>query len=726
MNLLRFIAITFTFLTLPIFAQDFANCPAGAYCNIPGVYRPAAVFGSGIKGIQTIRQGVVDNEDLISAILRHDLTIDSNNENPDNFASRIIAPKINRAYELEPADFIEPLVIPAIGYVLNPELFSTSQDTSAALNRLSYPKRGEGDDAFSGVKIQNFGLSDIRVDFENFAQDINQSSIKICGQIKLDVQTSLSFNFNARDGDYPITLDNVDIPIDTKDTKELCFNARMNMTTFGVESIERIGDDPIITRANLQSAMDNPSLKIALPGTTPLSGLDQPVLNRIAAGYLVPVLSDKMVLDSIEKPIVTNVKEVLQSQLNTLITSTLADSNQSMNPEIKIPMFNISNEMLFTILEAHVVEIEKLQQNKNSSCNNLNNRMENINYWINQNPLFRNDVLSARIGNIANTINSSTHRCRGRNKEKQKKFHNVLTDLKSNAAKLIPTQDQTEELLIRQITSLGEKGNLEVQVFIPELCEGDYTSALAGREPPASCDNFYSMLDLSYINNYLATQVANGSLCNIHKNGKCGIRILDGDGSGKEADKDPQFACEDTESIAVSGMGEGNMRATISLKNCQSKGKRSAINLGLWHLGTFKKTDFQISFDVKLSNKCPAGKKICFDMNFRDDLFDYQGGLTDSSLERHVKSAMVEEIKKLEDKLAAGLNSFPIEDFAVGLDVSEFFGSKASETSPGHIGACLKTNENSGSREQICVIARQRLPANHPTLIRDCGRTSSR
>lgn len=113
-------------------------------------------------------------------------------------------------------------------------------------------------------------------------------------------------------------------------------------------------------------------------------------------------------------------------------------------------------------------------------------------------------------------------------------------------------------------------------------------------------------------------------------------------------------------------------------------------------------------------------------MNFREDLLSYQGGLEDSSLEGRVKSALAEEIKKLEDKLAQGLNGFPIEDFAVGLDVSQFFGSKASETSPGHIGACLKTNEQSGSREQICIVARQRLPADHPTLVRDCAGTTGR
>lgn len=726
MNLLRFIALTFIFLSPPVFAQDFANCPAGVYCNIPGVYRPAAVFGSGAKGIQTIRQGVVDNEDLISAILKHDLTIDSNNENPDNFAARIIAPKINRAYELETVDFLEPLEIPAIGYVLNPELFSTTQTTAAALNRLSYPKRGEGSEAFSGVKIQNFGLSDIRVDFGNFAQDINQSSIKICGQIKLDVETSMSFNFNARDGDYPIVLDNIDIPIDTKNTKELCFNARMNMTTFGVESIERIGDDPIITRENLQTALDNPNLKITLPNTTPLSGLDQNVLNRIAAGYLVPVLSDEKILHSIETPIITNVKNVLQTQLNTLVTSTLSSSGSALNPEIKIPMFNLSNQMLHTILDGHISELEKLQRDRDSSCKNFTNRMENVSYWISQNPSYRDETFSSRLSAISNSIDTNSHRCRGRSRSNQRKFNDIVTNFKSNAAKLMPTQEQTDDLLIRQITSLGQRGNLEVQVFIPELCEGDYTSALAGRDPPESCENFYTMLDLSYINNYLATQVANGALCNVHKNGKCGLRVLDGDGSDKEADKDPQFACEDTESVAVSGLGEGNMRATISLKNCKSKGRRSAINLGLWHLGSFEKTDFQISFDVKLSNNCPAGKKICFDMNFREDLLSYQGGLEDSSLEGRVKSALAEEIKKLEDKLAQGLNGFPIEDFAVGLDVSQFFGSKASETSPGHIGACLKTNEQSGSREQICIVARQRLPADHPTLVRDCAGTTGR
>src|SRR5690606_16883157 len=99
----------------------------------------------------------------------------------------------------------------------------------------------------------------------------------------------------------------------------------------------------------------------------------------------------------------------------------------------------------------------------------------------------------------------------------------------------------------------------------------------------------------------------------------------------------------------------------------------------------------------------------------------YQGGLEESNLEGRVKDALAEELSSLESKLAAGLNNFPIEDFAIGMDISKFFGGPATETSPGHIGACLKTDPSKDARQQLCVVAQKRLPANHEILRRYCS-----
>lgn len=705
----------FTLFVPLAWAQDFSNCPAGMYCNIAGEYRPAAVFGAGANGIQTVRSGVTENKELISAILVHELTIDPENPDIDNLGSRLISPQINRPYELQSLPFENPLEIPAIGYVLNPELFSTTESTAATLNRMSYPTRTSGGQTYSGIKIDNFGLSDIKVDFSDFGTERNQSKIGICGHIKLEVQTSLGFNFAARDRDYEVKVENVDIAVDTKETKELCFHANINMATFSVESISRIGDEAVLTRQNLEQSFKSSDLKLTIPETTPLSQLDPSNLNRMAAGYLIPVLSNDAIVKAIEAPIVQNVQAVLQDQLNTLISATLSNQASGAVSDIRVPMFNISNEAVRTMIEGHLDGLEAMQRSNDIKCKHFINRMINVSYWAQQNPDFRDSLLSERINRLSAGINSRTHRCR-----RKKDFSSALSNLKNTSTKLMPTERQTEDLIIRQLSRLGTAGDLSVEVFIPELCEGDYTSALAGRNTPESCDDFFTMIDLSYINNYLDGQIEQGNLCQTNINGKCGIRMIDGKGTDREDKEKPKFACEDMNSIGISGTGNGNMRATISLRNCMSKGRRHFANLGLWHLGSFDNTDFQLSYDVKISNNCPNGKKACFDIQFRDDLFSYQGGLESLTLEGSIKSALIEEMKKLEETLSQGLNGFPLEDFAVGLDIMKFFGSVATETSPGHIGACLKTNDDRGSRAQACLVAHMRLPKDHPALTQYC------
>lgn len=713
MGLVRNLFI-FSLFAPTAWAIDVSGCPAGVYCNIPGEYRPAAVFGAGANGIQTVRSGVSENEELISAILVHELTIDPDNE-VDNLGNRLISPQINKPYELDSLPFENPLEIPAIGYVLNPELFSTTESTAATLNRLSYPTRTSGGHTYSGVKIDNFGMSDIKIDFSEFGTQRNQSKIKVCGNIKLDIQTSLGFNFAARDRDYEVKVENVDIAVDTKETKELCFDANINMATFSVESITRIGDEPILTRQNLEDSFKKPQLKLTVPETTPLRQLDQANLNRMAAGYLLPVLSNDLIVKSIETPIFDNVQTVLQDQINTLISATLSNQTTGSVPDIRLPMFNISNDMVKTTLKSHLDGLEAMQRSGNMRCKHFINRMINVNYWSLQNPGFHDSETSDRINRLANSINPQNHRCR-----RKRDFQSALSNFKATRNRLMPSEQQTEELIIRQLNRLGTAGDLAVEVFIPELCEGDYTSALAGRSAPASCDDFYTMIDLSYINNYLDGQIEQGNLCQTNVNGKCGIRMIDGEGIDREGEEKPKFACEDMNSIGISGTGGGNMRATISLRNCMSKGRRHFANLGLWNLGSFDNTDFQLSYDVEISNQCPEGRKACFKIKFREDLFSYQGGLEDLTLEGSVKSALIEEMEKLEETLNQGLNGFPIEDFAVGLDITNFFGSNATETSPGHIGACLKTSDERGSRAQACLVAKLRLPSDHPALARHC------
>lgn len=685
------------------------------------------VFGAGAEGIQAVRAGVTENQELIKAILVHEFTIDPDAPRAENLAEQIISPKVNRAYDLAPINFENPVQLGGLGYILNPEIFSTTQSTDASLTRMTYPEKQNGNDTFSGVKIENFGLKNIDVDFSQFGTERNFSTIKICADLKLEVATSLAFDFNARDKNYPVALKNIEIPIDSQQTEPMCFNAKINMATFSVESLERIGEAPLITRPNLTTAFKNPDLKIELPSTTPLAKLPPESLNDITAGYLLPVLSNETIIKAIETPIIFNVKEVLKDQLNTLIGATLSNQSDMPRPEIRLPMFNLSNDMIRGTIDAHLTALEnehKKSIKKNTSrrssnninCSSFTNRMDNINYWMEQNPSFKDAALAERLKQFTSDARPTDHKCK-----KSKNFSKIHQKLVENVTKMTPSPRQTEELIVRQLNKVGQAGDLAVEIFIPELCEGDYSSALAGREAPQECDNFYSMLDISYINNFLAKQIESGHLCSVYRNGKCGIRVLDDDGTNKERDEDATFACDDMESIALSGLGKGKMRGTISLKDCMSKGKRSLINLGLWHLGSFDNTDFELSYDVTLSHECPAGKKVCFKVEFKKDLLKYKGGLEDSTFEGKVKSALSDELKKLEDKLTTGLNNFPIEDFTAGLDITKIFGNEASETSPGFIGACLKTDGKKGSNIQACLVARSRLPANHPALAKYCS-----
>src|SRR5690606_7386083 len=144
----------------------------------------------------------------------------------------------------------------------------------------------------------------------------------------------------ARDRDYQVKVENIDIAVDTKETEELCFNANINMATFSVESITRIGDKPILTRQNLEKSFRNPNLTLTVPETTPLSQLDQVNLNRMATGYLLPVISNDAIVKAIETPIFLNVQTVLQDQMNTLVSATLSNQATGAVPDIKMPMFN--------------------------------------------------------------------------------------------------------------------------------------------------------------------------------------------------------------------------------------------------------------------------------------------------------------------------------------------------------------------------------------------------
>lgn len=708
----------FAFISLQLmpsaWAIDISGCAAGEYCNIAGEYRPALVFGAGASGIRSVRQGVAQNQELITDILSYQLTTDPDNLDTRTLGGRIISPRINRAYELPSKPFEEALPMPAIGYVLNPELYSSAEgSTLAHLNQLSYPPRTVGAETFSGIKIDNFSLQDVSIDLSRFAQaDNSQSVIKICGQIKLDLKTSLELNFEARGDDYKVAVENIDLKIDSTKSSPICFDATIDITNFSVSSIERIGNEPLLQREDINNAFSNPALKITVPQTTPLAQLAQRDLNNVAASYLTPVLADPTIARMIEEPAIINLRDVLKDQVNSVITATLSNQNDRL-PEIKLPMFNIPNALLTSTISDHIDGIKAMTGNM--KCGDFIDRLRNIDYWIRQNPAYTDAATSGRLNSLLSGINPQTHPCR-----RKSKFSPTLSSIRQVASNIEPSAQETEQLLIRQLMNVTEAGNISVEVFIPELCEGNYTSALAGRSAPAGCDDFYSMLDLSYINNYLSDQISKGNICHSQVNGKCGIKMYEGDGSDYQGDDRPKFSCDDMDSIGISALGAANMRATVSLRNCQAKGKRSAINLGLWRLGSFENTDIQMSYDVKISKQCPNGKPVCFKVEFRDDLFSYQGELEEASLEGRITDALKEEMKALEEQFNATLSNFPIEDFTAGLEVSELFGEAASETSPGYIGACLKTSGEESSRSQVCMLATRLLPLDHPSLARHC------
>ncbi|MBH47861.1 MAG: hypothetical protein CME71_06785 [Halobacteriovorax sp.] len=694
-------------------SADVTTCGAGVYCNIPGEYRPALVFGAGQSGIRSVRNGVRQNQELIADILSYQLTTDPENLDTRTLGGRIISPRINKSYDLPVAPFREALPMPAIGYVLNPELYSSEEgSTTAHLNQISYPQRTVGGDTFKGVKIDNFSIKDVDIDLSRFGgSDNSQSIIKICSNIKLDLKTSLELNFKARDADYQVGVENIDLLIDSNKSEPVCFNATIDMTTFNVSSIERIGSKPLLQREDINKAFSNPGLKISVPSTTPLSQLEQGDLNRIAAGYLTPVLAEATVAKMIEDPVILNLRDVLKDQVNTVIAATLSNQNDRL-PEINLPMFNIPNSFLTTTINEHLDGIQALSGNM--KCGEFIDRIRNIEYWIKQNPGYREAATSARLSQFASSVNRNTHRCKNKDH-----FNSTLNSLTRLGPALSPSPQQTEQLLIRQLMNVGENGNLSVEIFIPELCEGNYTSALAGRNQPEGCDNFYSMLDLSYINNYLSDQISKGTLCGTNQNGKCGIRMMDNPDE-YQGDERPKFSCDDMDSIGISALGGANMRATVSLRNCQAKGRRSAINLGLWRLGSFENTDIQMSYDVKLSRQCSNGKPVCFAVKFRDDLFSYQGELETASLEGRITDALKEEMALLEQQFNESLANFPIEDFTAGLEITNLFGGPATETSPGYLGACLKTAGDEGARSHVCMMATRLLPQNHPSLARYC------
>ncbi len=707
------ILITFCiniFLSLQLSAADVSECGAGVYCQIPGEYRPALVFGAGTGGIQSLRQGVSENEDLITDILRYQLTTNPDSGNEETVGNRLIASSVNKSYNLGAEPFAEPIELAAIGYILNPELFSSTESTAAQLTRITYPERTVGGDTFSGVKLDNFTLDQLDFDFSQFSNPNSpESRIKICGHIKLDINTSLRLNLEAEQETYDVGIENIDLSINTEQSEKLCFNAAINMSDFSITTLERIGDVNNVSFKIKRG--ETLGLIISVPNTTPLSSLGQNDLNNIAKGYLSPVLAERRVAQMIEAPIITNVRDILSEQLNTIVAQTLSNQNPSI-PEISLPMANISNSSITTSINGHIDGLTAL--NGRNNCGELINRMNNISYWVRQNPSYSDSATANRLSQYLSTMRAPNQRCLNK-----REYNLAINGLRAIPTRITPSEDETEQMIIRQLTQLGDDGSLEVEVFIPELCHGNYTSALAGREPPASCNGFYSMLDLSYVNNYLADQISKGNVCQTSTGGRCGIRMMDEENTDEDQSEErPRFSCSDMESIGISGMGGSNMRATVSLRDCQSNGKSSMINLGLWRLGRFDNTDIQMNYDVELSRRCTNGKPVCFKINFRDDLFNYQGGLEDASLEGSITDALKEEMAKLEDTFNEVMNGFPIEDFTAGLNVTELFGEGASETSSGHVGACLELDRNNGSTTQICRVAANLLPANHPGLRR--------
>tara|TARA_B100001971_G_scaffold111365_1_gene102424 strand:+ start:53393 stop:55510 length:2118 start_codon:yes stop_codon:yes gene_type:complete len=694
--------IKFTFLFILIsFAVhadielDMPNCDGSQYCNAGEIYRPAFIFGAGQNGINQLRQSIYQNRELVSAVLEHEL----NTENETGLASQYILPIANKSFPITDSIPLnqgpQEVRIPGLGFVLDPNNFNM-QNTDAIVESIDFTENN----GFSGVNLNNFRLSGLTVDFSEFRNGNENPRALVCSHIGMDVNTSFAINMENQGNQTAIGINDLDLQIDSTKSSRICFNIEIDFGNFQVKSIERLNNDPILTREQIDDALRSPNLSYDLPQSSPLSSLPTDRLKETIAQYVGPVFASPEISGKIETPIIESVQNILSSQVNDYMRA-LFESNA--HGTFELPPLNLPNNMLASTLNNHLEGANELM-NESKSCRNIYRRVNNLIYWSLQNDHFRDASVAQAMNELSSRVENYP-RCRN-----YRDISDRLTLLSQRATHITPKQSEAEALIMHQLAQL-EDGELSVEVFIPELCNGTYNAALLGGSELAPCEQFHSMMDISYINNFLSSQRDKGNLCQIHQNGMCGFRIMDHSDSEEDDDTTPTFGCEDIASVDLRMMENGKLRATANLNNCQAAGKSILIT----SLGSFENTNFQIVFDVELKTDCPNGQKACFDLDFNEDLLTYSGRLESNWFEGSVREEIIKNLSETEENFERTFNDFPINNMLQGLDVDRFFGEPVAG-SPGYFGVCLEVNQENETANRFCELARLRLPRGHNAL----------
>lgn len=692
----KYIFLFLTLLTFYALAEPgMVNCEDPTYCDGMNTYRPAFIFGAGPEGIAQLRESIYQNRTLISAVLQHEL----NTENENGLASQYILPIANNSFPItDPISFNQDdIVVPGLGYVLNPENFD-SADTNAHITAIEFKE----DNGFQGVNLNNFQLTNLTIDFSAFEAGRENPKALVCSHIGVDINTSFGIQMRHGDQNSEIVINDLDLEVDSRQSNRVCFNIEIDLGNFQVKNIERVATEPILTREQIDEAFAKESLSFDIPSTSPLSDLPSDLLRSTIGRYVAPVIASDDISQMIEAPLIESVQDILSTQVNGYLTA-LFESNAA--GEIALPALNIPNVQLASAIQENILGANLLM-NENEKCKNIYRRVNNIIYWSNRHTNFRDATIAQSMNELRERV-SNYSRC---NNYRDIDERLRLLNLKAND--VTPRLTEAENLIMHQLPSLTD-GNLSVEVFIPELCSGDFNPALAQGSQLAQCDQFHTMMDLSYINNFLQQQRDKGNLCQSFQNGNCAITVMEHTNEEVDEDTDVDFACEDLQGVTTEMTSDGKMRVRANLNDCRG-GETSGFNI--FGITDFNSTDFEIVFDVELKADCPNGQKACFEFEMNEELLTYNGGLRAEALEGTISGKIRDAFAEFgEVTLQDQFNNFPITQMLQGLDVDSFFGSPVPG-SPGYIGICLEVNQESETNNRYCELARLRLPANHSAL----------
>lgn len=677
------------------------DCIDPDYCNGIETYRPAFIFGAGPEGIVQARESIYQNRNLISAVLENEL----NTDNEDGLAAQYILPIANKDFPItDPIRLDEgeaPVQVPGLGFVLNPESFDPNNPDSsnATVSQITFTEN----DGLAGVNLSNFQLTDLTVDFSAFAAGAQNPKALVCSHIGVDINTSFAIEMKHGNETSVIAIEDLTLEVDSTQSSRVCFNIGIDLGNFQVTSINRLSNDPILTRAQIDEALNRDNLSLEIPSTSPLSKLEGDALRSMIASYTAPVFASPQIGSQIETPLLDSIQAIIPTQINSYLQALFENQTSG---SIALPALNLPNFLVGGTISNNLEGANNLM-NRNKKCKHVYRRLNNIIYWTRRAHDFADAAIAQDIEDIVSRV-KNYNKCRN-----YKDINNKLTELSSLAQDITPNLSEAQELIMHQLPSLVD-GNLSVEVFIPELCFGNVNPALAQGSSLNECESFYTMMDLSFINNFLKTQRDKGNICHSLKDGKCGIRVFNDkkDEQGQISEYDtPDFGCEDIQSVKLNTMPDGSLRATVKIKNCESRGKGMVVT----NVGDFSNTDFEIVFDAKLKTDCPNEQKACFDLEFNEQLLDYTGRLETHWLEGTIKDVIVESLNELEDNFENTLNELPLNNMLQGLDVEKFFGSPIAG-SPGFFGICLEMNQESETNVRYCDLAKLRLPSNHPAL----------